>query len=289
MAVTADVAAAYLARLGLDAEPPSAAALARLHRRHVERVPYETLWIHAGEGWDTDPVAAAGRIAHAGRGGYCYHLNGAFAELLAALGYAVTRHVGGVHGPDGPDRASLTNHLVLGVAGLPTDEAPDGRWYVDVGLGDCLHEPLPLAPGTHRQGPFTLVIDGVEAGGVGDWHLTHDPVAGSFAGMSWQAAPTGTEAFAATHVELSTSPDSQFVRVVTAQRRDATGTDALRGLLLSRVGEGASPPTALERRDDWFAALGDGFGLRLPDDVADRLWARVSAAHQRWLESQRAQ
>ena len=30
-------------------ERPSAAALARLHRAHVERVPYETFWIHLGE------------------------------------------------------------------------------------------------------------------------------------------------------------------------------------------------------------------------------------------------
>ena len=48
-----DVRDAYLHRLGLDAEPPSVAALARLHRRHVERVPYETLWIHGGEGMGT--------------------------------------------------------------------------------------------------------------------------------------------------------------------------------------------------------------------------------------------
>ena len=35
---------AYLDRLGLEAEPPSANGLRRLHRRHVEEVPYETLW-----------------------------------------------------------------------------------------------------------------------------------------------------------------------------------------------------------------------------------------------------
>lgn len=285
MALAADVRAAYLARLGLDAEPPSAEALRRLHKRHVERVPYETLWIHAGQSWDIDPAAAAGRIAHEGRGGYCYHLNGAFAELLADLGYAVTRHVGGVHGPDGPDPDSLTNHLVLGVAGLPSDEAPDGRWYVDVGLGDALHEPVPLAPATHRQGPFALVIDVVEPGGVGDWHLTHDP-AGTFVGMSWQAAPTTAAAFADRHVFLSTAPESNFVKVVTAQRRDATGVDAMKGLLLSRVGEGASAPTPIERRDDWFAALASLFGLRLDSDAAERLWVRAWAAHEHWLEAQ---
>ncbi|MEO7369364.1 MAG: arylamine N-acetyltransferase, partial [Ilumatobacteraceae bacterium] len=94
--------AAYLARLGLDAEPPSVEALLRLQSRHVERVPYETLWIHAGEAWGLDPAESVARIALHGRGGYCYHLNGALAELLESLGYVVHRHVGGVHGADGP-------------------------------------------------------------------------------------------------------------------------------------------------------------------------------------------
>ena len=34
------ITAAYLNRLGVEAERPSAEALARLHRAHVERVPY---------------------------------------------------------------------------------------------------------------------------------------------------------------------------------------------------------------------------------------------------------
>ena len=65
-------------------------------------------------------------------------------ELLLALGYDVSRHVGGVHGPVGPAEGDLTNHLVLTVRGLPTDAHPDGTWYVDAGLGDALHEPMPL-------------------------------------------------------------------------------------------------------------------------------------------------
>jgi arylamine N-acetyltransferase len=96
--VTNELRDAYLDRLGLDAEPPSAEALRRLHRRHVERVPYETLWIQAGERWGIDPVEAMTRIALHRRGGYCYHLNGALGLVLRSLGYSVHGHVGGVHG-----------------------------------------------------------------------------------------------------------------------------------------------------------------------------------------------
>ena len=50
---------AYLSRLGLEAEPPSVDALQRLHRSQVERIPYETMWIQAGERWGVDPVDSA--------------------------------------------------------------------------------------------------------------------------------------------------------------------------------------------------------------------------------------
>src|SRR5262245_16729424 len=91
-----ELLAAYLDRLGVDASPPSFEALRALHRRQVESIPYETLWIHSGEHWDVDPHESARRIALDGRGGYCYHLNGALAEVLRSLGYRVDRHVGSV-------------------------------------------------------------------------------------------------------------------------------------------------------------------------------------------------
>jgi arylamine N-acetyltransferase len=279
----AELRAAYLRRLGLDAEPPSIEALQRLHHRQVERVPYETMWIHAGESWSIDPLESVARIALHARGGYCYHLNGAFGELLRSLGYVVRRHVGGVHGAAGPDASSVGNHLVLTVSELPTDENPSGVWYVDAGLGDALHEALPLIAGAYEQAPFRLVLDGPESGG-GDWHLTHDP-AGEFAGMGWATTEAEPDAFAARHVWLSTSPDSGFVRVATAQRRDATGVDLLRGLVLTRVGSGASSGEPLTRRDEWFAVLADVFDLRFEAVAAgalDHLWNRTLTGHRSW-------
>ena len=276
-----EVRDAYLGRLGLEPEPPSADALSRLHRAHVERVPYATMWIHSGDHWDIDPVGSATRVALDGRGGYCFQLNGAFSELLACLGYDVTRHVGGVHGPDGPTVDALTNHLVLTVSGLSTPENELGTWYVDVGLGDALHDTVPLAAATFTQGPFTLSLEPTDDG-VGDWHLTHDPL-GTFPGMSWRTQPAAIDDFAERHEVLSTSPDSGFVRIASAQRRDATGVDIMRGLVLTRVGEGSAPADPLTERDDWFGALADLFDLRfdgIPSETLDRLWARCSAAHE---------
>lgn len=277
------VRAGYLTRLGLEPVPPSADALKMLARRHAERVPYETWWIPTGERWSIDPLQAAERIALAGRGGYCYHLNGAFGALLTALGYEVHGHVGGVQAGE-PDPNARGNHLALTVTGLPSEDNPGGQWYVDQGLGDALYEPLPLAPGVYRQEPFDLAL---EVSGDADeqvWTLTHDP-SGGFRSMTWTTGEAVLSEFAAQHAWLSTSPESAFVRVPMAELRDATGADVIRGLVLSRVGADAFVAEPITQKSEWFDVLADVFGLHLgarPHGYRDQLWNAVNEAHRAW-------
>jgi N-hydroxyarylamine O-acetyltransferase len=279
--------AAYLARLQVDHPgPPSAEGLRALHEAHVERVAYEALEIHLGRPTSVDPHEAATRIVARGRGGYCYHLNGAFSLLLEALGYDVVWHRAGIQvGTDpGPITAERANHLALTVHGLPSERSPGGGWLADVGLGDGLHGPLPLAAGSYVQGPFryTLGPSRTEPGG---WRWDHDR-AGSFNGMDFRPARASQADFRARHAHLSTSPDSSFVRTCSVVRRDATGVDVLTGCVLTRVGEAGRPPVVLERPPDWYAALHDVFGLALDDVGAAeraRLWRRIRAAHEAWL------
>ncbi|MDA0646875.1 MULTISPECIES: arylamine N-acetyltransferase family protein [Nonomuraea] len=274
----------YLRRLGLpelEHAAPSAAALRALHTAHVERVAYEVLEIWLGRPTTVDPLESAGRIL-GGRGGYCYHLNGAFSELLAKLGYAVTRHVGGAQGR-GEEPGITGNHLVLTVSGLPDETNPGGAWLADVGLGDGLHEPLPLVSGVYRQGPHEYGLRPSDLA-PGGWRLDHDP-SGSFIRMDFGMEPAVMADFAAKHEHLTTSPESGFVRVAVVQRRDARGIDSLRGLVLSRLGVGADRVT-LDSARDYFAALADVFSLPL-EDVSGRekekLWGRLHAAHEAWL------
>lgn len=277
----------YLARLGQEAAPPSAAALRALHRAHVERVAWETLWIQSGERWGTDPAESAARIANTGRGGYCFHLNGAFSWLLGELGYDVTRHRGGVHGPDGPAAGDLGNHLVLTVRGLPDDGHAEGVWYVDVGLGDAILDPLPLVAGDHRSGPFTFALEPGPAE-VGEWHLAHHP-RGAFAGMTWSAAPAVMGEFAADHRHLMCDDDSQFVRWLVMSRRDATGGDLLTGLHYRRVGDDPTSAKAGSEAE-LFAIVGDVFGTdvsAIAPEVRRAVWERTEAAH-RAAEAARA-
>ena len=270
----------YLARLGVEHPgPPTAEALRRLHTAHVERVAYEVLDIHLDRAIPIDAESSVSYLL-TGRGGYCYTLNGAFSALLTALGYQVTWHRAGVQATGevdapGPERA---NHVTLLVSGLSEHD-----WMADVGMGDGLHEPLPLVEGTHEQGPFRYRLRPSEVV-PGGWRMDHDP-AGSFLGFDFESRVAGLSEFQARHEYMCTSPDSEFVRTCVVRRRDASGVDSLLGCVLRRTGEGAFN-RVLDNPGDWYAAMADVFGLTLADlgpDDRDRLWRRVYAAHEAWM------
>jgi arylamine N-acetyltransferase len=278
---------AYLQRLRIrDPGPLSTTALRALHEAHVERIAYEALEIQLGRPTTVDPRESAERILGRHRGGYCFHLNGAFSLLLDALGYNVVWHRAGVqnHSDPAPVGAEVANHLALTVHGLPAEESPTGDWLVDVGLGDALHAPIPLREGNYVQGPFRYALrrSAVEPGG---WRWDHDPRCG-FAGMDFRPQRATQDDFRARHLHLSTSPESGFVRTCSVQRRDAGGVDTLTGCVLSRAEGGEPARRTLATSDEWFGALREVFDLPLDDiDAAarDALWRRVRAAHEAWL------
>lgn len=263
----------YLARLGLDLEPPSLAALQRLHAAHVERVPYELLDLQLGQPPSLEPSVSIARILQ-GRGGGCYHLNGAFSALLRELGYQVTRRLGGVqHSTEDPPKISR-NHLALTVTGLPED--PEAAWLVDAALGDGFHLPLRLREGSYTQGSYTYGIRPSEVA-PGGWRFDHDP-SGAFVGFDVAPGVARMADFAESYVWLSTAAESGFVRLCMLMRRDGTGVDTLKALTLNCHGT----EEVLESPEAWWTAVGDVFGMPrtlFTDEERDRLFSRVVAQH----------
>jgi arylamine N-acetyltransferase len=276
----------YLKRLGIaDPGEPSVASLCALHAAHVERVAYEAIEIQLRRPTTVDPYEAADRIVARHRGGYCYHLNGAFSLLLSELGYDVVWHRAGVENrtDGGPPGAEVANHLALTVHGLPSDECPSGSWFADVGLGDALHQPLPLREGRYVQGPFRYGLrrSQVERDG---WRFDHDP-RGSFVGADVRIGRATVGDFADRHTFLSNSPQSSFVTTFSVQRRDAEGVDKLTGCVLDRIDGTGSDSRVIETPSEWFEVLAGVFDLPLHDVGATErtaLWTRVRAAHDAW-------
>ncbi|HKE51192.1 MAG TPA: arylamine N-acetyltransferase, partial [Actinomycetes bacterium] len=122
------------------------------------------------------------------------------------------------------------------------------------------------------------------------WRFDHDP-SGGFAGMDFEPRVATIDDFAEMHQWLSTAPESGFVRVLTAQRRHATGIDIVRGCTLATITAAGRDDQDLATPADWFGALADLFGLDLADvSPAERaaLWTRTRAAHEAWLSEQGA-
>lgn len=273
----------YLSRLGrpdLAGASADVATLVALHRAHVGRIPYDTTRLVLGRPDPCDAAAAVGAFL-AGRGGYCFHLNTGLAWLLEQFGYAVRFHRAGVQGPRDPGSVGANgNHLALTVT-------VDGvAWLVDVGLGSALHEPIPLVEGEIRQGPFVYGLrqSAVEAGG---WRFDHDPAADSFVGFDLAGEASSWAEATARHTELSTSPDSPFVRALAVQRRDASGVDLLRWTWLVRIDESGWHERVLTTADELAEACRSVFGLSL-DGICPQEWEALYAAQSAGWERARA-
>ena len=147
-------AVAYLSRIGLSGPiGPGLDELERLQRAHLTSVAFENLDVFYRRGVHTNVAWSVPKIVDAGRGGWCYELNGAFANLLEMLGFKVK--LLGATVVLGPEPLATPDHLALEVV-------LDRPYLVDVGFGDSFTRPLPLdAEGPHDggTGEFSFAFD----------------------------------------------------------------------------------------------------------------------------------
>jgi N-hydroxyarylamine O-acetyltransferase len=247
--------ARYLSRLGLDEVPePSPGTLRRLHRSHLERVPFENLDLHAGRRVELDVRRFVSKIIDEGRGGFCYELNGAFATLLRSLGFAVELLEAHVHDDQGQVRPF--DHLCLRVGGAE-------EFLVDVGFGDSFDLPIPFLTGADFADPNgTFRLDPADNGSV-------DLVREGEPQYRVNLTPHDLADFAP-GCEFHQSAGSHFTKNTVCSRRTPDGRVTLRGLTLIRT-RGRSRTEAQIEASQVGSTLHDEFGIRLPDELLERL------------------
>jgi N-hydroxyarylamine O-acetyltransferase len=247
---------AYLARIGYQgSREPTLETLRALHRAHLATVPFENLDIHAGRPIRLDRAAFFEKIVGQRRGGFCYELNGLFAELLAALGFQVTLLSARVARKDGGFGPEFDHMLLLVDLGR--------RWIADVGFGRCFEEPLALDDAAEQEADGTLYR--VVACGDG-WRLeSRAPGAEPAAEHTFSLLPRALEEFAGMCDHHQTSPESNFTRrSVCSMPLPRGGRITLSGRTLLVTEGGARRETLLEDDRAVAAALQEHFGIRMP-------------------------
>jgi N-hydroxyarylamine O-acetyltransferase len=108
--------------------------LRKLHRRHLISVPFENIDIQIGRPIVLSEHAFYKKIVKERRGGFCYELNGSFANLLRALDFEVEMLSARVAKEEGGFTPEF-DHMALLV------NLADERFLADVGFGDSFTEP----------------------------------------------------------------------------------------------------------------------------------------------------
>ncbi|MGY5056435.1 arylamine N-acetyltransferase family protein [Streptomyces sp. 900105755] len=260
---------AYLGRLGA-ARParPTADALRELHVRHLRTVPFENLSVHLGEEIVLAEERLVGKVAGAGRGGFCYELNGAFSVLLTALGFGVTSLAGRVYGAEG--RLGIPyDHLAL------RERTVDGgEWLADVGFGAHSHHPLAFAERGEQADPgatFRIAEAGPDdagaVGGGGDRGVGADldVLRDGEPQYRLEVRPRVLGDFAAGAWWHSTSPSKHFTRSLVCSRVTGDGGRiTLSGRTLTRTAaDGTREVRELEHDEEVLGVYRERFGILL--------------------------
>lgn len=254
---------AYLARVGVEARPPSRAALDELHEAHLRTFTFDNIDVLLGQHPGVSLEAVQGKFVGRGRGGYCFEHGTLLAAVLERLGYDVRRHLGRVGDP----MAAPRTHCVV----LVTLDGGE-RVLCDPGFGLSIVRPIPLADGAEvtQRGQRYRLRDTPMGWQLSRWHEDR-----------WETMHTTDESevvpvdLVMGHHFTSTFPTSHFrsglrLTQLQADRHVSLSSDAV---TIRREGE------ATEHRD-----LGDGelakwlheLDVPLTDEEEARLLARLA-------------
>jgi N-hydroxyarylamine O-acetyltransferase len=256
---------AYLDRIKFVGPPArDLDTLKRVHRGHVENIPYENLDVQFGRPLSRDLNAIFDKIVTRRRGGWCYEMNGLMDWALREIGFKVTRMSGGVARAILGD-VQLGNHLVLCVD-------LDRPYLADVGFGDGLIEPTPLAVGPVPQRFLNFALEELGQG----WWRFHNDARGGAPSFDFKHEPAAEAALDAKCAWLQSDAASPFVLNAVVQRHLPQSLAMMRGRTLKIV----SADTAtrmIESADEYVETLHGVFGLDLPE--ARSLWPKIEARH----------
>jgi len=246
---------AYLSHLGVRPERPSRAFLTRLHRRHLQRVPFENLDIRWRIPIPLDAGPAWAKVVERRRGGFCYELNALFAWALDRLGFEVGLLSARVWRKQSRSWGPEHDHLAVRV------RADGEELLADVGFGDSFRTPLNLPSGTTSDisGAYRLVPDG------GEVQLEHASIADQGRPVyRFSLRPRALSEFAEMCAWQQSSPESHFTGHTVFTLARPWGRTTLTDRYRMETRDGVSTRRRFAHPEAWLEELRTRFGVRGP-------------------------
>jgi N-hydroxyarylamine O-acetyltransferase len=254
----------YLARIGysgpLDVDFRT---LRALHRRHLLAVAYENLDVQLQRPVTIDIEPIYEKIVLRQRGGWCFEMNGLLSWALSTIGFSLTQIAAGVMREERGEDA-FGNHLAL-IVHLERD------YLADVGFGDGLLEPVPLAEDVYVQGPLEFRLQRLPSG---EWRFVNHPEGGARS-FDFALRPADRTLLVRKCAWLQSAAESPFVLNAVCQIHTPEGLTMLRGRSLKTVTHAGVMKRTVENVEEYRRLLTEVFKLEI--DGADALWGRILA------------
>jgi len=261
---------AYLERIGLAECQPTLDGLRRLQFAQLSRVAFENIAPYLGVVPDLSAEAVWNKLVVAGRGGYCFELNGLLGAAMSAIGFAVRPVLGRVR--MGASVGGPRTHL----AWLVTFE--DGVWLADAGFG---------GPGPAE--PLNLSEDGAQAArgvryrirfdsNAGERVVERETPAGWFALYGFDEVPVPDVDIEAANFLCSRWSRSPFPNNLMLHRVTEAGRISLFNKVVRKARGAEIEESAVGSFEEFTTCLEDGFGLRCDEPVVRRIWDKLCAS-----------
>lgn len=257
---------AYFDRIDYQgSREPSLATLQKIHRAHLQAVPFENLDIHIPRPIQLNREALFKKIVTEHRGGFCFEQNGFFAYVLQDLGFEVSMLSAQVYSQDFQSYGIPGNHMTLHVT-------VEGRSFLaDVGFGASFWDPVPLRvqadPFAQKVGDFWFE----ESEGL--WHFYSRELGGAEKHLRFRFTlePQRLESFEDACRYMQTSPETHFTQKRMCSRWSAEGRLTLsEGRLIETFWDGSRRETETADEERWHAFLRERFQVDVRTQKPDQ-------------------
>lgn len=282
--MSTDRLAAYLERIGLAETPaPDAEGLATLQRAHRLAIPFENLDIPLGRGIRIDSDSVFDKLVGQRRGGYCFEQNRLFSDMLGAIGIANRPLLARVRlGLDRDAHPPRTHVLLLA-------EVSGVLRIADAGFGGSYVPPLELQDGAEAETPDGARhrLRKLDGGLAGEWLLERAGPQAPTDGRGkphtdWQPqysfdlGEVAQDDLEQANHWTATRPGTRFTTLHIASLALPEGFAALTDRSLSLTRNGSNEMREFADPAAWCGALGEIFGISLPEQevAALSLWAQ---------------